>query len=716
MIFKGVIFLFSLILFSWGYSYAQFQYQYSQDIPVQEGEKLLSKPWTGGLDLAQYNSVNLNDDEHIDLMVFDRNLNRVITFISTGTEFLYSPEYQQYFPSGLKNWVVMRDFNCDGKADIFTSSLFGMSLYENTSSGSSLSWELVYSTIFTEGSSGQVNLQVNNGDYPAIEDVDNDGDLDILVFDFAVGGGVNLHKNMSVERTSECGIDLVLTTDRYGEFEECTCDVYIFGTEVCPESGRLEHVGGKAVVSYAYSNTDIQDLLIGQEDCTLYGYLENSGSLGAPQMTNVNFNFPNVENPIALNYPLAFNLDLDFDGKDDLLATNNMFYPEGNQNYSANNWFYKGDGSGYNLITKGYMQEEMIDIGFGASPAFSDIDGDGDQDLIIGNGNLMNKASLAFYQNNGDVLNPSMMMVSDDYLSLAGKGYESIRTQFLDLNGNGYEDLIIMSSQDNLQAGQIYWHTTNPLQPFIETETAILKIPFSTNNDNPFFYLSNGKLVELIGREAGNLTRYINQGSLDNPQWELSSDEFLGITENFMARNLTISISDLDKDGKNDLVSYDDSKILSVYSDFSGDAIRFENLLYDENTLLSYNPTFGARGKVTTTYLTGAELPTICIGLASGGIQLLANTLDDQQNVEIPIRVAVFPNPLSKQELLQVIANKDVTVHLLDTQGHRLSPGISLLKGEQLQLEVGVLRSGMYLMEAIDVSGNRTTSKFVLLN
>ncbi len=694
---------------------AQFQYRFNQSVPVVQGNHLLPQPWAGGITTGQYNVIDLNNDGTLDLMVFNRDNNKVLTFLQLQNKFVYAPEYEHLFPAGLEDWVLLRDFNCDGRQDLFTSSVFGMSLYANvTAADGPLQWSLVQETIFTEGPSGQINLQVSSLDLPAIVDYDADGDLDIMVFDFALGGGINLHKNMSIERTGSCGLELVKTTERYGGFAECTCEEYIFGNEVCVAGGRLQHSGGKTIVSYPYTTPDRQDIGIGQENCTFYGFLPNNGTADNPLMTTVDFSFPEAANPITLNYAAVFNLDLDFDGDEDLLATSNMFVADGQTDYRANNWFYEQTAAGYRLAGKSFLQEGMIDLGYAAAPALADIDGDGDEDLLIGSGNQGSGAALVFWRNGGDALAPQLVLEDNDYLQLKASGYTYLRPQFVDLNQDGLPDLLISRVSGGTQEGVVYWHTDNTLQPFAAGNFSTLDLPALGIFDQPVFYHAGGKLYLVIGREEGGLQRYINRGTVAHPLWELLDDSFLGIADNYQARNLRIAINDMDNDGKPDLISYDDGGTLRIYTDFTGQASVNENLLLDSQTLTGYNSSFGLRASLTTTRLTGARLPAIVLGLWSGGVQLIENVNDEQQEVDLAIRVAAFPNPVGPDKLLNLVANQDVEARIIDCFGRTLATKIVLAKNTRQQLDVQALRAGVYLVYATNGRGKKSTVKFVV--
>ena len=120
----------------------------------------LKNAWAGGFNSVQFSEIDLDLDGTKDLFVFDRTGNRISTFINTGVtnqiSYQHDPQYVQNFPVGLHDWVLLRDFNCDGKEDIFTFSNGGMKVYRNTST-TVLSFTLETNQVVSDNQPDSVN-------------------------------------------------------------------------------------------------------------------------------------------------------------------------------------------------------------------------------------------------------------------------------------------------------------------------------------------------------------------------------------------------------------------------------------------------------------------------------------------------------------------------------------------------------------------------------
>ena len=113
-------------------------------------------------------------------------------------------------------------------------------------------------------------------------------------------------------------------------------------------------------------------------------------------------------------------------------------------------------------------------------------------------------------------------------------------------------------------------------------------------------------------------------------------------------------------------------------------------------------------------FITGSILPSIVLGLKSGGLQLLSNIEDEQKQIGLEIKVALFPNPVGPNKIISLVANQDVEMVLYDVWGHLLSENIILTKGSVNQLDLTALRSGLYLFAAQNNLGDKSSFKIVL--
>ena len=86
---------------------------------LHDGDSL-DHAWTGGLTAPQWSPFDADLDGDDDLMAFDRDGSRVVVFerLANG-DLTVNWEWAMGFPA-LVDWCLLRDFNCDGKADIFT--------------------------------------------------------------------------------------------------------------------------------------------------------------------------------------------------------------------------------------------------------------------------------------------------------------------------------------------------------------------------------------------------------------------------------------------------------------------------------------------------------------------------------------------------------------------------------------------------------------------
>ena len=182
----------------------------------------IPNPWSGGLNACQLSEIDLNLDGTKDLFVFERTGNRILPFINNGISntisYHYESAYINAFPP-LSDWALLVDYNADGKEDLFAYNGGKVKVYRNTSSATQLEFTHFSNQLITDYSGSPFQLYVSRVDIPAITDVDNDGDIDILTFQ-SLGGYIEFHENLSMDLYGHADSLIFIMTD------PCWGDVY----------------------------------------------------------------------------------------------------------------------------------------------------------------------------------------------------------------------------------------------------------------------------------------------------------------------------------------------------------------------------------------------------------------------------------------------------------------------------------------------------------
>ncbi len=709
-----------------------FKFRPLNDITVQNSTGNLDLAWAGGLNSAQFGTIDLNDDDLDDLFVFDRTTNKIITLINTGSDYRYDPGYEYLFPANLNSWVLLADYDCDGKKDIFTNTTFGLKVYKNTTEDK-LSFELQVDPLMTESGGQMVNLQVSSSDIPAIVDVDGDGDLDILTFRFGASNSIEYHQNQSMENNGNCEqLQYKLISNRWGDFQECECGEYAFGGDDCNEpGGRQQHAGGKSLLLFDPDHNGAMDLIFGDEFCTNIAFMENQGDGDNALFTEGIVNYPNSSNPIDFFiFPCLFMADVNFDGREDLLASPGVFENFGlGVDFRRSSHLYLNDGvTGLEIFnifeTDQFLQERMIELGENAAPVFFDVDGDSDEDMIVGHrGNREGGSYFAtyhFYENTGTAEEPLFQLISEDYLGLADLTLNTLKPSFGDLDGDGRKDLLFSAANGSGQTNIYYFlnSTSNGFQPGNSTPE-VLNFNIQAG-DHPHFADMNfdGKADLLLGRRAGRLEYWRNTSSGGSFSFELLNDALAGIIDDSFRRELAPMAADINNDGEVELVTTDATGVMRVYRDFldateSNPPQVFDLVIEpatDENSVRSR----WGRGATLASAHLGGELPHLVVGSKQGGLNIL-------ENLSVPgggsggetFTLELFPNP-SVDDLITLRGNQNFIFEIYNGLG-QLVLSSQEDPNRLIRFDSGILAPGIYLINGISMSGGKDVRRLIVL-
>jgi hypothetical protein len=488
--------------------------------------------WCGGFDNPQFSMADLNHDGLADMVVFERGIG-LRTFINKGNSgnpnYIYTPEYERNFPP-IDNYLVMADYNCDNIPDLFQSGIEGVAgfdVWKGYYNGSNQLCFTHYQQLFYDNdlfASGSVNAYCNPGDLPAVVDVDNDGDLDFLAYD-VFGSTVSFYKNEQVEDGLPCdSIRVKLRDNCWGKFYQgyelpyhlkYTCD----NSDLTYLPGEKKTHTGNAICLLDMDGDGDKDYLGGNISYPYLVYCTNAkkGSINnIDSMVYQDTMWQSSGTPVYLpQWPAAYNVDVDQDGKKDILVAPNTK----GENYKCV-FYYKNTGTtaapSFTYQSDTFLIDKTIDAGTGAYPMFFDYNKDGKPDLFIGSdgyyqpgGTYMSRVS--YYLNTSTPGNPSFTLQTNNFLNLDTLKFRGASLATGDIDNDGKADLIIGHSD-----GTFSYFTniavSDAVQPvwvlMVRTVQDVLGNNITTGgNAAPFIYdLDKDGKPDLI---SGNYTGYL---------------------------------------------------------------------------------------------------------------------------------------------------------------------------------------------------------------
>ncbi len=705
----------------------QFTYTLDQSIAVEVDGKTISLPWAGGLNAVQVNTMDLNGDAKIDLVLFDRSANKILTFLNESNQYVYAPDYEELFPTEITQWLLLRDYNCDGKKDIFTSDPFGITVFVNTTKpNEKLSWR-AYNPGFpllTKGFTSNVNLKVNESDIPAIDDIDGDGDLDILNVRFVGIGTVEWHKNLSMERTGTCdSLQLERVTQNYGNFEECSCGKFAFG-QTCASlpGGRTQHAGGKTLLTIDLDNDGDRELLFSEESCNRLFMLENTGTVEDALMTSA-VGFP-VTTPINyLIFPASYLEDVDFDGKVDLISSPNIYSRTfQNINFKESMWFYKNTGTTqipqFTFQKTNFLQDQMIDVGDFAAPAFIDADGDGDQDMFISNYTGSNFASSVYqYENIGTADEAEFKLITTDFINFSLANFYNTKIQFADMNGDATLDFVFTGTSQQSRVTSLFFVPNTSTNGLNFSGQSLQATNFSISETENILVVDvnqDGLNDLLLGKTTGAIQYWRNTGPASQFNYTLENGTFLGLGSTTDRQSPALAAGDLDADGRSDLIVSNQRGELTIYGDFraqDSNIVGVTDILYNSFTESYEAKNFGGRGWPTIVNLFNSDRPAVVYGNALGGLHILRN----EESKELPDEpvVDIFPNPVEKNGIMKIKADRNVVVQFYTALGQKLSESYFIPANQEYPIQFSNVTAGLYLAH-FTYNGKSSARRFVI--
>ena len=641
-------------------------------IPVKVNSSFLKMPWAGGHNFCQFSDIDLNLDGIKDLFVFDRSGYKITTYINKGTpntvDYVHDATYQYKFPH-MEDWVLLTDYNCDGKEDIFTYAITtgGLSVYRNESDlTNGLKFTLVTQLLRSKIPASPDTLYSSSIGLPAIEDIDGDGDLDIV--NFRIGQFfMDYHINKSSELGYSCD-SLIYELEPFGcwgNFMEVSCNAALGACRIMNNDSLLNEInksdnGGSCSLCFDGDGDGDKEFLLGQLACCNMTFLTNGGTTSSANMTSIDAIFPSSTTQVNISmFPCGYFLDVNNDAKRDLLVS------PSSPNVSVDQlsiWYYENTGTDiapvFSYLKANLFQEDMIDLGEAANPVLFDFDKDGLTDMLIST----SKCQLGFctpnsydynvygYKNIGTATLPSFELVDSDFgkFSVQIPNMSAKHLTFGDVDGDGDSDMFVGD-----YGGFIHYFAdtstgVNPAsfqliqQNYLDNNAVIIDIG---NNAAPQLVDADrdGDFDLIIGEGAGNLNYYENIGSPSTPSFKYITNNFGGVDAMIpCCTGYSIPFM-FDSAGSYKLMVGSEKGYLYYYTNIDGNLSGNFTLL--DSTY--QNIWEGTRASVTGKDLNSDGWMDLIIGNMCGGVSYYRgdNTVLSEDIIRNDNEMIIYPNP-----------------------------------------------------------------------
>ena len=756
MLKKGV---FILVLF-WSFiSQAQFNYEIKEGPLVKVSGFDLLHGFMGGLNSPQFSEFDLNRDGVNDLVVFDRADFKLYTFLrSQKNQFVYAPEYESQLPAG-ETIYVLRDMNSDGLLDVFTTSEAGdLLIYKNTTSESDdlLQFEGLGPWYYRNQYDDNYPILYNplsfanaSTDMPGIVDIDGDGDIDIVNYDqfnltYMMYKDVRAEKKWDKDTFEFQNMDYCFGYFWEGFDSEIRLNTCPFDLSF-PLKLKPRHVGGAGCWFFDEDGDGDMEMYISNLDFKRITRLVNGKSDNNHDydtMILVDTMFLDGKSFDSYVFPVGYMIDVDNDGLKDMVIAPNAAFETKEKNQIR---YYRNAGSknkaDFKFDRSNFIIEQMLDLGGNSSPAFIDIDNDGDKDLLVMNNgdyyeSLGIKDRIALFENTGDAEEPIFELKDSDFLGLTDSSLIGASLSVGDIDNNGKEDILIGTIN-----GSLYWFANEGNSWKFKTNQLLnyeKQSGESSWSPAVIDYNKDGINDLLVGFYNGNVALFegLNKTGLPNFKW-ISSNAW-GMKANDWLQNssepkfssygyASPSVGDIDNDGTLEIIIGGYNDVLRVYH-VDGHNPE-DSLLADENIVFksfggdTVSTRVGGRLQPCLANITGDSIPELVIGNLRGGLNFASHILSsetsiDNSNISI-VTNRLMPNPVALGSRFQITSPNKLEkwdVEIYDINGKVVFAN-AINRGERgLSISSHEIGSGVFFINTYNLTSNRLiTDKVIVL-
>ncbi len=525
-------------------------------------------PALGGLNIPRPQLLDIDADGDLDLFV--QEYSGAIMFfeqIGTATEPQYRWREDRFQGTEVGEWYHFADMDDDGDLDLLGEELFSkIRYYQNIGSAQTPKYVLLTETILDVEGEPMFSDRQN---IPKIADLDCDGALDLLIG--RVEGTITRYEMSGLD---EAGAPIFRFQE--SRFQNIEIIGQVLGgspaglqqnQQANAATGRDADNGTRGTLHGA--NTMALVDFDGDGDLDLFWgdffepgvlLIENQGSCRNISMRGEPTPFPQRDPVATSGYNAPAFGDLDGDGDHDMLigVLGGAFNPN---NTSVDNlvMLEGGEGERFALRTRQFLTQ--IDTGSESLPSWVDIDADGDLDLYVTNkiepGDTK-AGRVFFFENTGTTTAPELHLHGAMPEFASAYHYAPA---FGDVDGDGDYDIVMGTWDDELM--MVMNDGTPEMAVWAEPIPALITLTRGRNAQPTLGDVDgDGDLDLFVGESSGEMNFFRNIGSAAEPEFELVDDKFLAID---VGRRSSPHLSDIDADGDLDLLVGSETEGIHLY-------------------------------------------------------------------------------------------------------------------------------------------------------
>jgi hypothetical protein len=332
-----------------------------------------------------------------------------------------------------------------------------------------------------------------------------------------------------------------------------------------------------------------------------------------------------------------------------------------------------------------------------------------------GTGNILYSvywSDVSLFRNTGSASQPEFSRVTHDFANLQDYQLTGISITFGDLDGDLDEDMILGHKDGDLW---YFENTAGPGQPmnFSQPVQSFQGIDVGDFSTPQLFDLNADGLTDLIiGEEKGNLNYYQNNGSISNPVFNFITDSLgkVNVT-NYQVSYTGYSTPYFFKNLQNEtnlLVGSEQGKVFyftNIDGNLDGEFIENDSLflLVNNQPINIHN---GIRTGAAIKDINNDNYFDLIIGNYSGGLNYYSGTeappafgISDGKEPEV--NITVFPNPAKESLQIRIYTNFHHNQTELDL--YNILSEVVLSKSfkadEQISISVEAIPTGLYLLK-----------------